>query len=200
MAGLGNPSGPGGGHAADRHNAGFRFLERLAVELGGGSFKQKSSFAGAVCRLCPYGSDLWLLKPSTFMNDSGRSLRMAADFLKLSGPDILVVHDDLDLPAGTARLKRKGGHGGHNGVRDILRCLGADDFLRLRFGIGRPPGAGGEAVRRYVLSSPDEAQRRLLQEAMDRALQAMPLVLRGEVQAAFDRLHGAAAGAQDGAA
>jgi len=195
VAGLGNP----GGHAADRHNAGFRFLERLAAELGGGSFKQKPSFAGAVCRLCPYGSDLWLLKPATFMNDSGRSLRMAADFLKLSGPDILVVHDDLDLPAGTVRLKRKGGHGGHNGLRDILRCLGADDFLRLRFGIGRPPGADSEAVRRYVLSSPDQAPRRLLQEAMERALQAMPLVLRGDVQAAFERLHGAA-GARDGAA
>lgn len=134
-----------------------------------------------------HGAEVILAQPTTFMNHSGQAVRALVDYYGLSVQRILVAYDELDLPPGTVRLKEGGGHGGHNGVRDMVKHLGSPDFLRLRIGIGHP--GHRDAVTRYVLSRSPAAQRQEIDAALDRAEQVLPLVLDGRLQDAMTQLH-----------
>ncbi|MBI4704042.1 MAG: aminoacyl-tRNA hydrolase [Deltaproteobacteria bacterium] len=154
VVGLGNP---GRAYAGHRHNVGFMTVDALAAKLGAGPFRAK--FAGEMVRVEIAAREAVLLKPMTFMNDSGRSVRAATVFFKLAPEDVLVIHDELDLPFGTVRLKRCGGHAGHNGLRSLVAHLGTPDFCRIRIGIGRPPeGFAGDGAD-FVLSPFPAAER-----------------------------------------
>ncbi len=183
IAGLGNP---GADYAATRHNAGFWFVDALAAAHGA-SLRAEAKFHGELGRAAVGGRDVWLLKPTTFMNHSGQAVAAVARYYKLAPEQILVAHDDLDLPVGTARLKRGGGHGGHNGLRDIINHLGSRDFLRLRLGIHHP--GDSKAVVDYVLGRPSAADREAIEDAIARALDVMPLVVSGDLERAMNRLH-----------
>ncbi len=183
IAGLGNP---GADYAATRHNAGFWFVDALAAAHGA-SLRAEARFHGELGRAAVGGRDVWLLKPTTFMNHSGQAVAAVARYYKLAPEQILVAHDDLDLPVGTARLKRGGGHGGHNGLRDIINHLGSRDFLRLRLGIHHP--GDSKAVVDYVLGRPSAADREAIEDAIARALDVMPLVVSGDLERAMNRLH-----------
>ena len=182
VVGLGNP---GADYVLTRHNAGFWFVDALA-RAHGGSFSHERKFSGEICRLNIGGRDLRLLKPETFMNRSGQAVQAMAAYLKLPPEAILVAHDDLDLPAGAVRLKQGGGHGGHNGLRDIIDRLG-ENFVRLRFGIGRP-GAGDEVID-YVLHRASEADESKIMEAVGATLAVLPRILNGEMEKAMHELH-----------
>ena len=182
MVGLGNP---GPRYADTRHNAGFWLLDRLAARHGLG-FRRASRFLGEVAE-ADFGVRVWLLKPETYMNRSGQSLAALAGFYRFPPGQILVVHDDLDLPPGTARIKRGGGHGGHNGLRDIVACLGSPEFVRLRLGVGHP-GPGSDVVG-YVLNRPTADEARLIDEAIDRALDLFPRLAAGEVDRVMNLLN-----------
>lgn len=169
IAGLGNP---GPGYASTRHNAGFQFVDELA-RRSGGQFSPERRHDGESTSITVDGVPLRLLKPTAYMNRSGYAVRGLVDFYKLTPAQVLVAHDDLDLAPGTVRLKRGGGHGGHNGLRDVIAHIGAD-FLRLRIGIGHPRDAGGGDPERWVLQKParDEAAR--IVEAIDTAIEVLP--------------------------
>lgn len=186
VAGLGNP---GAGYQATRHNAGFWFAERLAAAFGG-SFRMQSRFNGELAEVQAGGQKLLLLKPQTFMNKSGLSVQAVATFYKLAPEQILIAHDELDLPPGTARLKRAGGHGGHNGLRDLHRHLGAD-YYRLRIGIGHP--GTKDQVLDYVLGRPGKADEQAINDSLDDALRALELALSKGWDAAMNQLHTRAA-------
>ena len=183
MAGLGNP---GRSYAATRHNAGFWFADRLAEKLGA-SFRQEAKFGAEIAK----AGELRIVKPSTFMNLSGRAVGGVARFFGLDASEILVVHDELDLTPGDARLKFGGGTAGHNGLRDIQAHLGTPAFWRLRLGIGHPRDtqAAEREVVDYVLKSPSAAERAAIDEAIDRALDAWPDVAAGDMERAMTRLH-----------
>ncbi|MBI5450918.1 MAG: aminoacyl-tRNA hydrolase [Gammaproteobacteria bacterium] len=184
VVGLGNP---GSGYQATRHNVGFWFVERLAAQQQL-EFHSESRFHGHVAVMTAHGQRCYLLKPHTYMNRSGQSVGALARFYKIPMDRVLVVHDELDLAPGTVRLKRGGGHGGHNGLRDIgIACGGEANFLRLRFGIGHP-GNRDEVVK-YVLGRPDEADRAALDGAITRALDVLPDILEGNVERAMNTLH-----------
>jgi PTH1 family peptidyl-tRNA hydrolase len=183
IVGLGNP---GPKYAETRHNAGFWFLERLLREVGVG-LKTQARQQAECATAHWHGRDLVLARPTTFMNHSGQAVRALVDFYQIPPEHILVAYDELDLPPGVARLKSGGGHGGHNGIRDMIRHLGSPDFLRLRLGIGHP--GNRDAVTRYVLSRSPAAQRAEIDGAIDRAVEVMPLVLGGRLQDAMTRLH-----------
>lgn len=182
IVGLGNP---GGNYAQTRHNAGFWFVDALA-RLHGGVFRPEAKFQAQTCKISLAGRDCWLLKPTTFMNRSGVAVAAMAGFYKIPATSILVVHDELDLPPGTARLKQGGGHGGHNGLRDIIAQLGVN-FMRLRIGIGHP--GDKDAVVDYVLQRPSLADRQQIDAAMEAALSVMPDAMNGEMQRAMHSLH-----------
>jgi PTH1 family peptidyl-tRNA hydrolase len=182
MVGLGNP---GADYVLTRHNAGFWFVDALA-RAHGASFRHERKFSGDVCRINIGGHELRLLKPDTFMNRSGQSVQVLAAYLKLPPEAILVAHDDLDLPAGVVRLKQGGGHGGHNGLRDIIERLG-ENFSRLRLGIGRPPQ--DKEVIDYVLQRASEADQSLIMEAVTAAIAAAPQIVNGELEKAMHELH-----------
>lgn len=182
IAGLGNP---GSRYQDTRHNAGFWWLDALA-EGHGVSFRPESRFHGEVGRLTAGPHECWLLKPTTFMNHSGQALVALAHFYKIPTNAILVVHDELDLPPGVARLKQGGGHGGHNGLRSIVAHLGAD-FQRLRLGIGHPGQA--RQVIDYVLDRPSYDDSMAIQQAIGASLQVLPLVRSGDLAKAMNRLH-----------
>ena len=169
IAGLGNP---GPTYQWTRHNAGFLFLDRLA-NLENVSITRKT-FSGLAGEWSRKDDRLVLLKPLTFMNLSGRSVMQALQFYKLPLGNLIVVHDELDLPFGTARFKLGGGHGGHNGLRSIKELLGKDDFLRLRIGIGRPPH--GDTTN-YVLGTIPPEQMELLPRVLDGALDMLEMML-----------------------
>jgi PTH1 family peptidyl-tRNA hydrolase len=188
VVGLGNP---GPRYADTRHNAGFWLVDRLAAQHRA-VFRRASRFHGDVVEM-DLGHRLWLLKPETFMNRSGQAVAALAGFYRYPPGQVLVVHDDLDLPPGTVRLKRGGGHGGHNGLRDILAQLGSPDFLRLRLGVGHP-GPGGDVVA-YVLSRAPAEEQRLIDEAIDRALGVLPRLVAGEVDRVMNVLNSRAAAA-----
>lgn len=189
IVGLGNP-GPQYEHT--RHNAGCWLVDALARHHGG-SFRPESKFSGEVCQISVAGHLLWLLKPLTFMNRSGQSVGRLADFYKIPLPAILVVHDDLDLPPGTVRLKRAGGHGGHNGLRDIISHLGGNDFLRLRLGIGHP-GISKDVID-YVLCRAPRNEQQLIERAVEDALRELPRLLDGQLEKAMHALHSRQVGA-----
>jgi len=184
IVGLGNP---GAGYERTRHNAGFWFLDELARHHAG-SFRGNAGYQGETCRLSIGGQGIWLLKPMTFMNRSGGSVAALARFFKFPPETLLVAHDELDLPPGTVRFKRSGGHGGHNGLRDIHAQLGSGDYRRIRIGIGHPGHA--REVTDYVLQRPSDQDRELIEAAVDAAVQELPLIVAGEYAAAMNTLHG----------
>lgn len=183
IVGLGNP---GQKYERTRHNAGFWFIEEL-VRRTGASFKLENKFHGEVCKTRLDGKEVWLLKPLTFMNRSGQSVGALARFYKIPPEHILVAHDELDLPPGTIRLKKGGGHGGHNGLRDTTSQLGSREFMRLRIGIGHP-GHSSE-VTNYVLSKAPQPEQALMEQAIERALDELPAIIAGDYQKAMNRLH-----------
>ena len=183
IVGLGNP---GQKYAETRHNAGFWFLDRLLPALGRG-LRTQAKLQASVATGSLHGAEVILAQPTTFMNHSGQAVRALVDYYGLSVQRILVAYDELDLPPGTVRLKEGGGHGGHNGVRDMVKHLGSPDFLRLRIGIGHP--GHRDAVTRYVLSRSPATQRQEINAALDRAEQVLPLVLDGRLQDAMTQLH-----------
>lgn len=183
VVGLGNP---GPQYAETRHNAGFWLLDRLALRQGS-RFRAESRYKADVCRVECAGQSLWLLKPATFMNLSGQAIVPFAAFYKIPPATMLVVHDDLDLPPGTVRLKRGGGHGGHNGLRDLIVRLGHGDFLRLRLGIGHP-GPGGDVVG-YVLRRAPADEQQLIETAIDDALHEFDPIAVGRLDKAMQALH-----------
>jgi len=183
VVGLGNP---GPRYADTRHNAGFRFVDRLAADAGG-VFRPSSRFHGELAEL--HGPECRLLKPATFMNRSGQSVAALMNYYRLAADQLLVVHDEIDLPAGVARLKKGGGHGGHNGLRDIMAALGQRDFNRLRIGVGHP--GDREQVVGHVLEMPTRAEAELMDKAIGRALKVFPLVAEGAWEKAMHALHSA---------
>jgi PTH1 family peptidyl-tRNA hydrolase len=182
VVGLGNP---GREYEATRHNAGFQWVERLAA-LQRVALRGEPRFHGLVGRLQSGRADCWLLLPQTYMNESGRAVAALAAFYKIEPGEILVVHDELDLPPGTARLKQGGGVAGHNGLKDIARHLGPE-FWRLRLGIGHP-GNRAEVVH-YVLHPPRQEEVELIVAAIDRSLELWPMLAAGEMEKAMHRLH-----------
>jgi len=183
IVGLGNP---GREYETTRHNAGYWWLDELA-RLQNLSFKSEAKIHGLAARGQLHGHEMLLLKPQTFMNVSGRAVGALAQFYKIAPAEMLVVHDELDLPPGVARLKMGGGHGGHNGLKDIIAHLGSKDFWRLRLGIGHP---GDRAdVAGYVLNDPRREERELIDEAIQRALHVAPLIVEGKTEAAMLKLH-----------
>jgi PTH1 family peptidyl-tRNA hydrolase len=163
IVGLGNP---GREYEGTRHNAGFWWVDEFA-HANQITFKAESKFHGLAARSAVQGREIFLLKPQTFMNVSGRAVGALAQFYKIEPAQILVVHDELDLPPGSAKLKLGGGHGGHNGLKDIIAHLGTRDFWRLRIGIGHP-GDRAE-VANFVLNAPRREEEELIRQAMQRA-------------------------------
>ncbi len=183
IVGLGNP---GPQYDQTRHNAGSWFLRRVA-EAYGAALRPEAKFHGLLGKALIDGRSVWLLEPTTYMNRSGEAVAALARFYKIPPAAILVAHDELDLPPGVARLKLGGGHGGHNGLRDIIARLGSRDFPRLRIGIGHP--GHKDQVTAYVLSRPRPEERAAIEAAIDRALAVLPQVVAGELQAAMNELH-----------
>src|SRR5215510_11249264 len=181
IVGLGNP---GDKYAGTRHNAGFWFVERLAAQSGT-VLRNEGKFQALVGR--HNGSGAWLVLPQSFMNSSGRPVQMMASFFRIEPADILVAHDELDLPPGTARMKQGGGVAGHNGLKDISARLGSHDYWRLRLGIGKPADRG--PMIEYVLHKPAQEERAAIDDAIDRSLNVLPLVLSGDTQGAMLKLH-----------
>lgn len=184
IVGLGNP---GAEYEDTRHNAGFWLCERLAAKLGA-DLKRESRFHGIAGRT---HDQVWLLMPQTFMNRSGQAIGALARFYRIEPTEILLVHDELDIPPGQLRLKFGGGLGGHNGLKDITAHCGTQDYWRLRIGIGHP-GDRNEVIR-YVLKPPRREERDSIDEAIERALAAWPLLHAGNWNAAGTRLNTRAA-------
>lgn len=183
IVGLGNP---GTQYEQTRHNAGFWFVDAIA-HAHRASFRSEPKFAGDIARLTLQGRDVWLLKPNLFMNRSGQAVAALSRFYKIMPEQILVVHDELDLDPGIARLKQGGGHGGHNGLRDIVVQLGSSEFKRLRIGIGRPPA--GHDVSHFVLSRAGNEEQRRMDDAIIAAQEVLPLLINGEFEKAMNRLN-----------
>ena len=182
-AGLGNP-GPQYEHT--RHNVGFWWLDQLARELST-TFNVENKFHGQLAQ-SQYAQDkLFLLKPLVFMNRSGQSVAALANFYKIPPSNILIVHDELDIPAGAVRLKRGGGHGGHNGLRDIIACTNSRDFLRCRIGIAHP--GDSRQVSDYVLTKPSQTDRQNIVSAIADSLHVLPDILSGDIEKAMHWLH-----------
>jgi PTH1 family peptidyl-tRNA hydrolase len=187
VVGLGNP---GREYARTRHNAGWWLVDELAARSSG-SWRHDAREHTELARIDVAGTQLWLLKPSAFMNRSGGPVAAVAKFYGIEPGEILVAHDDIDLPPGVARLKHGGGHGGHNGVRDVIAHLGAD-FWRLRLGVGHP--GSKDLVLDAVLDRPTQAEQQAIDEALSRALEIMPELLRSGAQKAMHSLHSRNAG------
>jgi len=183
IVGLGNP---GAKYEQTRHNVGFWFIDSLARNKGA-KLRHEAKFHGELGKLDIDGEPVWLLKPSTFMNNSGQAVAALAQFYKIPPQHILVVHDELDIAPGALRLKEGGGHGGHNGLRDIAARMGSKEFVRLRIGIGHP--GSSRDVTNYVLGKPSVDDRIGLDQAIDEALRNLPQILAGELQKAMNHLH-----------
>ena len=182
IVGLGNP---GSKYEQTRHNAGFWFVEEIA-RLQGAQFRPESKFSGDICKVVLEGRDVWLLKPNTFMNLSGQSVNKLANFYKIPKDNILVAHDELDLDPGIVRLKTGGGHGGHNGLRDIISHLGKE-FQRLRIGIGHP--GNRDDVVDYVLHRASKDEQIDIDNALDDALRVLPELAQSSWEKAVNKLH-----------
>ncbi|HSI48957.1 MAG TPA: aminoacyl-tRNA hydrolase [Ideonella sp.] len=186
IVGLGNP---GTEYEDTRHNAGFWWVDQAARQLGG-SLQPDRAYHGMVARVngaAADGSPVWLLQPMTYMNLSGKSVAPLARFFKILPGEILVVHDELDVPPGQMKLKLGGGNGGHNGLKDIQAQLGSGDFWRLRLGIGHP-GVKSE-VAAYVLRKPPQAEREGIEKMIDDSLATLPLMLAGSMDKAMAKIH-----------
>jgi peptidyl-tRNA hydrolase, PTH1 family len=183
IVGLGNP---GPEYEQTRHNAGFWWVDE-AARLLKTSLQMDRSHFGLTARTQVNGQNVWLLEPQTYMNLSGKAVGSLARFFKIAPEEILVVHDELDLPPGEAKLKRGGGHAGHNGLRDIHAQLGSPDYWRLRVGIGHP-GSKNE-VANWVLKKPTLDDRIAIDQTMDRSLKALPDLIAGQMDKATALIH-----------
>jgi len=183
IVGLGNP---GPQYERTRHNAGFWLIDRLARSAGV-RLQNEPRCHGLAVRATIAGEQCWLLEPQTFMNLSGKSVAALANFYKIEPSDVIVAHDELDLPAGTVKMKLGGGFAGHNGLRDITAQLGTRDFWRLRLGIGHP--GDKSLVHSYVLNAPPAEEQDLIDESITRALAVIEQIARGDYEAAMLRLH-----------
>src|SRR5690606_13639095 len=183
IVGLGNP---GPEHARTRHNAGFRFVDALA-DRAGVRFGIEAKLFGETAKVDIAGHRLWLLKPATFMNLSGKSVTAALRYWKIEPEQALLAHDELDLPPGVARLKFDGGHGGQNGLRDTKQLLGHGRFHRLRIGIGHP--GHKDRVTSWVLGRPGGDDDILINRAVEDAIDVLPLAVQGDFNEAMKRLH-----------
>lgn len=182
IAGLGNPDAR---YEKTLHNAGFWFADALAREADK-AFRLDRKFDVEICKVSIAGAEIWLVKPQSYMNLSGGPVRGVLDYYRLPAETLLVAHDEIDLPPGTARLKKGGGHGGHNGVRDVIRHCGSD-FMRLRLGVGHP--GMKDKVTGYVLQRGPKEIEASVNEAIDRSLEALPLLVERGLEAAMNRLH-----------
>ena len=182
IAGLGNPEEK---YERTLHNAGFWFVDAL-VRKYGGSWRYEKKFDAEICRINLHGDDVWLVKPQSYMNLSGQPVRGMLDYYRLRPSGLLVAHDEIDLPPGTVRLKKGGGHGGHNGIRDVIQHCGAD-FVRLRIGVGHP----GEKsqVTNYVLKRGPADVEATVERSIDDAVAVMPTLLDDGLNAAMKKLH-----------
>ena len=182
IAGLGNPEEK---YERTLHNAGFWFVDELARKYGG-SFRYEKKFDADICRINLHGDDVWLTKPQSYMNLSGKPVRGMLDYYRLRATELLVAHDEIDLPPGTVRLKKGGGHGGHNGLRDVIQHCGRD-FIRLRIGVGHP----GEKskVTNYVLKQGSADVENAILDNVDAAVRVMPTLLDDGLNAAMKELH-----------
>jgi PTH1 family peptidyl-tRNA hydrolase len=182
IAGLGNP---GDRYAQTPHNAGFWFVDELA-RRDGAQFRYEKRFDAEVCKIRIAGSDVWLVKPQSFMNLSGGPIRAILDYYRQAESQLLIAHDEIDLPPGTVRLKIGGGHGGHNGLRDVIRHCGAD-FMRLRLGVGHP--GHKDEVTDYVLKKASSDAEAAIRRNVDDAADVMPLLAGDGMNAAMKKLH-----------
>ena len=182
IAGLGNPEPR---YARTPHNAGFWFVDELARRASA-QFRYEKRFDADVCKTKLSGHDLWLVKPQSYMNASGRPIRGVLDYYRLSIDTLLVAHDEIDLPPGTVRLKKAGGHGGHNGLRDVIKHCGAD-FVRLRLGVGHP--GHKDQVTGHVLKTATADAEASIEKNVDEAADVLPLYLEEGLNAAMKKLH-----------
>jgi PTH1 family peptidyl-tRNA hydrolase len=184
IAGLGNP---GPEYEQTRHNAGFWLVDNL---VGARGLARESRFQALSGKMSIAGNEVWVLEPQTFMNRSGHSVGALARFFKIAPDEILVVHDELDLAPGVAKLKKGGSSGGHNGLKDISAALGTPDYWRLRIGIGHPRAANvQQEVVDYVLHRPRKEEQALIDQAIEKSLAAIPLLCEGRFEAAMLALH-----------
>ena len=182
IAGLGNPEEK---YERTLHNAGFWFVDAIARKYGG-EFRYEKKFDADCCKVSIDGSEIWLVKPQDYMNHSGAPVRAVLDYYRLNPRHMLVAHDEIDLPPGTVRLKQGGGHGGHNGIRDVIRHCGAD-FLRLRLGVGHP--GDKDQVTGYVLKRGSAEVERAIEDNIDEAVAVLPLLLDQGLNSAMKQLH-----------
>jgi len=182
IAGLGNPDDK---YERTLHNAGFWFVDAVAQKYGG-SFRFEKKFDADCCKLNMHGEDVWVVKPQSYMNLSGGPIRAVLDYYRLKVTHLLVAHDEIDLPAGKTKLKQGGGHGGHNGLRDIIQHCGAE-FLRLRLGVGHP-GDKSE-VTNYVLKRGSADVERAVEDSIEKAIEVLPLLMEDGLNAAQKALH-----------
>lgn len=186
IVGLGNV---GAEYERTRHNAGFWLVDAIARKAGA-HFSEERKFHGEVARIRGHDGELWLLKPSTYMNRSGQAVVALALYFKILPTQILVAHDELDLPPGAVKLKRGGGHAGHNGLRDIQAKLSTADFWRLRLGIGHPRSLQmTQEVADFVLHPPSREHQQQIDAALDRALDVLPSLVQGQFERAMLKLH-----------
>lgn len=183
IVGLGNP---GADYVDTRHNAGFWLADLIAAEQGA-SFRFEKRFNADECKFRAADRDVFLQKPQTFVNRSGQAVAALARYYKIGVDNILVIHDELDLPPGTNRIKQAGGHGGHNGLRDIISHLGSNAFFRIRVGIGHPGDAS--KVINYVLHKPSAADLAAIEAANRDTLAVMPFIYEGRIDKAMQALH-----------
>ncbi len=183
IAGLGNP---GKDYQSHRHNVGFWFCDALA-RLYAGNFKKETKFSGEVAQVNISGHNVRLFKPTTFMNCSGQSIQSIANFYQINADEILIVHDELDINPGIAKIKFNGGHGGHNGLRDTIKALGTKAFHRLRIGIGHP--GDKSQVASFVLHVPSKNELEKIQDALSDSLQVIEEIIKGKFDKAIKTLH-----------
>lgn len=187
IVGLGNP---GPEYEQTRHNAGFWLVDNFANSLPGARLQRETRFNALMAKTSLAGQELWLLQPQTYMNRSGQSVGALARFYKIAADEVLVVHDELDLAPGVAKLKKGGSSGGHNGLKDITAALGTQDYWRLRLGIGHPRAlASQQAVADFVLHRPRKEEQSLIDEAIEKSLRVLPLVCEGKFDIATMQLH-----------
>jgi PTH1 family peptidyl-tRNA hydrolase len=182
IAGLGNPEER---YERTLHNAGFWFVDELARRFNG-QFKYEKRFDADVCKIDVAGNEIWLAKPQSYMNLSGGPVRSMLDYYRLPVGQLLVAHDEIDLPPGTVRLKQGGGHGGHNGMRDVVQHCGPE-FMRLRLGVGHP--GHKDQVTSYVLKKASSDVEAAINRNIDDAVDVMPLLVEDGLNAAMKKLH-----------
>lgn len=187
IVGLGNP---GAEYEQTRHNAGFWFIDNLAHQFNAGALKKESRFKSLAVKARIAGDEVWLMAPQTFMNLSGQAVGALARFYRIAVEEILVVHDELDIAPGVAKLKKGGSTGGHRGLNDIVSAMGSQDFWRLRLGIGHPRTYHLKmAVIDYVLQRPGNQELTLINQSIERGLEVIPLLCEGKFDVAMKELH-----------